>query len=664
MSLILIIAAAGLTGSSGLAAALLRRRPAAAQRLSTLLLVGGAGLGVAGAALALAVDGPAPAWTGRWEMPGASLALRVDPLSAIFLFPVLALPALGAIYGLGYWRQAERGAQAVRLQLFLGLVTGAMTLVCVAANALLFLAAWEVMALSGFFLVLTEHERPDAQRAAFVYLAAAHAGNLALFGLFALLGRLAGSYDFADMAGLPAVDPAAGWVFGLALVGFGLKAGLVPLHFWLPGAHAAAPSHVSAVMSGVLLKTGIYGLLRITGFFAAPPLAWGGWLLAAGVVSGVLGVAFALAQHDLKRLLAYHSVENVGIIAMGLGLALLGRAAGDPAMLVLGFAGAVLHVVNHATFKGLLFLGAGAVHHATGTRELDRLGGLGRAMPRTAALFLVGATAISGLPPLNGFASEWLVYLGSFRGLAGPAAPSPGLAILAAPALALVGGLAAACFAKVVGTTFLGQPRSAEAARGHEPPAAMLLPMAALALACAGIGLAPALWLPALTRAAAGWAGVPEPLLAGPAALATRAAWQVSLVALLLLAAAGLVALWRRRRLGAAQPSAPTWGCGYAAPTPRMQYTGSSFAESLVLRFGWALFPRKRVEPPVGLFPRRAAFDSHVPDTVLDVAILPAIRATTPRADRLRARLGSRVQAKVLLLLVGVLSLLGWLGWR
>jgi formate hydrogenlyase subunit 3/multisubunit Na+/H+ antiporter MnhD subunit len=662
VSLALVLVSSAQTAVSGLPAVLWRRRPLAGQRLSTAVMLCGAAAGLTGAALGMTA---APeAWTAPWPPAGASLSVRLDALSAFFLVPVLVLPALGSVYGLRSWPQAERGASSVRLQLFFGLLTGAMALVCLAANAILFLVAWEVMALSGFLLVLTEHERPETRRAAFVYLAAAHAGNLALFALFALLGRMAGSFEFSSMAGLRAADPLAGWAFGLALLGFGLKAGLVPLHFWLPGAHAAAPSHVSALLSGVLLKTGIYGLLRVTGFFEAPPLAWGGCLLAAGAASAVLGVAFALAQHDVKRLLAYHSVENVGIIAMGAGLALLGRAAGDPAMIALGFGGAVLHVVNHALFKGLLFLGAGAVHHATGTRELDRLGGLARSMPVTAALFLVGAAAISGLPPLNGFASEWLVYLASLRALSGRAPAPLGLAVLAAPALALTGGLAAACFAKVHGTVFLGHPRTEDARRAHEPPAAMLAPMAALALACAAIGLAPSLWLAPLARAAAAWSRRPVETLAGPAAQAAGWAWQASLVAVALLLLAALLWAWRRLRLGPAQPSAATWGCGYAAPTPRMQYTGSSFAASLVLRFRWAFQARTRLVPPTGLFPRHAAFDSHVPDTVLDATIVPALGWVTRRADSLRGHFGGRVQSKVLLGVLGLLGLLAWLALR
>jgi formate hydrogenlyase subunit 3/multisubunit Na+/H+ antiporter MnhD subunit len=659
MSLLLIIAASVLAATSGAWALAMRRSPALAQRLATGTLVLGAALGLAGAALALA--GESASWSAPWPTLRATFSLRVDALSAFFLLPVLALPALASVYGLGSWPQAAHGARSIRLQLYFGLVTSAMTLVCVAANAVLFLVAWEVMALAGFLLVFTEHEKPEAQRAAFVYLASAHAGNLALFALFALLGRLAGSFEFAAMAGLDGGGPLAGWVFGLALFGFGLKAGLVPFHFWLPGAHAAAPSHVSAILSGVLLKCGIYGLLRITGFFEKVPASWGGLLLAAGAVSAVLGVAFALSQHDVKRLLAYHSVENIGIIAMGLGLALLGRASGNPALVVLGFAGAVLHVVNHALFKGLLFLGAGAVHHATGTRELDLLGGLARTMPITAALFLVGAAAISGLPPLNGFASEWLVFLAAFQAVLAPGSGVASLAGLAAPALALVGGLAAACFAKVYGTIFLGHARSPHAERGHEASPPMLVSMAALAAACLAIGLFPAAWLPGLARAAADWSRLPLAALARPAEQAGRSAWQVSLVAGLLLLLVGLLAAWRRLRLGSAQPAAPTWGCGFTAPTARMQYTGSSFAEQLVVRFGWFFFPRTQVEPPAGLFPRRASFGSHVPDTILDLAILPALDSSVRASDRLRAGFGGRVQSKVLLLLLGLLGLLAWL---
>jgi formate hydrogenlyase subunit 3/multisubunit Na+/H+ antiporter MnhD subunit len=658
MSLALVIAGLALAAISGLVAALRRNDPARAQRAACLVLVAGAALGLAGAAATLSGHGGGT-FHARWSAPGGALALRLDALSAVFLLPIFGISGAGAVYGLAYFPQAERPGEALRLQIFYGLVTAGMALLVVAGDALLFLVGWEVMALSGFLLVLTEHTRPAAQRAAFVYLAAAHVGTLALFALFALLGHEAGSFDFARMAAAR-LAPGPG-VFLLMLLGFGLKAGLMPLHFWLPGAHAAAPSHVSALMSGVLLKTGIYGILRVSGLFAAPPAWWGFTVLAVGAVSAVLGVAFALAQHDLKRLLAYHSVENVGIIAMGVGLALLGRATGDATLAFLGFAGAALHVVNHALFKALLFYGAGAVDHACGTRELDVLGGLARAMPLTAGLFLLGAVAISGLPPLNGFVSEWLVYLGALRTLSA-GAPLLSFAVLAAPTLALVGGLAAACFAKVHGTVFLGQARSERPGRAHEVPGAMLGPMALLAAACVAIGLAPAAVVPALRRAAAAWTGLPPGAFLEPARSAAASAGTITLVsATLVLAALGALAWRRSRALPATETE--TWGCGYARPTARMQYTASSFAEMLTLRFGWVLFPRARVEPPRGPFPRRASFGSHVPDTVLDVALVPVLETASLAADRARRLHRGQVQGQALLVGLTLLALLAWLWW-
>ncbi len=655
MSIALVIAAIVLAASSGTLAVALRRWPDRAQRAASAALVGAAALGFSAAALAL-VRGPAEL-NAPWQVVGGAFSLRVDGLSALFLLPIFGVPAAGSIYGLGYFRQAVRGASSVRLQLWYGLATAAMALLVVAANAILFLVAWEVMALCGFLLVLTDHDRPETQQAAFVFLASAHVATLALFALFSVLGHAAGSFEFARMA-QAGISPSAA-VFLLMTVGFGLKAGLMPLHFWLPGAHANAPSHVSALLSGVLLKTGIYGILRVSGFFAAPPPWWGMALLAVGGVSAVLGVAFALAQHDLKRLLAYHSVENIGIIVMGIGLALLGRALGRPALMVLGFAGAALHVVNHATFKALLFCGAGAVDHACGTREIDVLGGLARAMPRTAVLFLVGAVAISGLPPLNGFVSEWLIYMGALDVLG--SAGSSAVAVLVAPVLALVGGLAAACFAKVHGTVFLGSPRSDRATRGHEAPASMLVPMAALAAVCVFIGLVPSAVFPALRGAAAEWGRIPAAVAGEPARAALSSAGILSLSAAALLLLVVALLAWRGRRVRAGGEShGETWSCGYSRPTARMQYTGSSFAEMLTLRFGWVLFPRARVSPPRGPFPRGASFSSNVPDTVLDVALVPLLRAGAGAAERARRFHRGQVQGQALLVALTVLALLAW----
>jgi hydrogenase-4 component B len=655
----LAISAAALAALSGLPGLLLWRRPALGQRLSAGALCLAAALGLAAAASVLAGGVPFVARV-EWHQPHASLALRLDALSALFLVPVLLVPALGSIYGLAYWPQARLGWRAVRLQLWYGLITASMAVVLLADNAMLFLFAWEVMAICGFFLVLADPERKDAQRAAWVYLVAAHVGTFAIFAFFSIVGSARGTFDFAGWQHLRSTGAAAAWLWVLALVGFGLKAGLVPLHFWLPGAHAAAPSHVSALMSGVLLKTGVYGILRSTGFFDPPPVSWGLALLALGVASGVLGVAFALAQHDLKRLLAYHSVENIGIIVMGAGLALVGRARAEPALVLLGFGGAALHVVNHALFKSLLFLGAGSVQHATGTRDIERLGGLGRAMPWTAGLFLVGAAAISGLPPLNGFVSEWLVVVGSVRALELPAGDRAAFAVVAAPALGLVGALAAACFVKVQGTVFLGQPRTAEAMGAHESPRAMLVPMGVLAVACVVVGAVPVLLLPALARGAAAWSGMPLSALAGPAATAGASAAGVSGVAFVLLALVGLLVLVRHRLRVEAAPRVDTWGCGYAYPTARMAYTGSSFAQILNQGFRWVLLPRVRFQPPRGPFPTSARFSTEPREAVLDLTILPWVRSYGQAASRVRAMLGGKIHFYALLVLATLVFILAW----
>jgi formate hydrogenlyase subunit 3/multisubunit Na+/H+ antiporter MnhD subunit len=649
------LALASLTGAvalpavSGLAAVALVRRPAAAQRATCALVGAGAVLGIA-AAVAVLAGGP---------VVGAALGLRLDGLGAFFLIPICAISGAGAIFGLRYHPQAEAGAASVRLQLFYGLAVAGMALLVAASHAVVFLVGWEVMALSNFFLVLTEHDRREVQRAAFLYLAATHVGTLALFAVFALLRHAVGSFDLAAVAQLPGESTEGTRVFLLALLGFGMKAGLMPLHFWLPPAHAAAPSHVSALMSGVVVKTGIYGLLRVTGMFDGVPAWWGLALLGAGAVSAVLGVALALAQHDLKRLLAYHTVENVGIIALGAGLALLGRARGEPALVLLGFAGAALHVVNHALFKSLLFLGVGAIQHATGTRELDRLGGLARPMRSTTVLFTLGAAAIAGLPPLNGFVSEWLVYLGFLDALGRP--DRLAFVAIGAPLLALVGGLAAACFAKVVGVAFLGTPRTPEAARAHEAPAVMLAPMAALAAACVAIGLAPALLVGPLARAAAGWARLAEGALARPAAHAFASGARVTLVSAALLAViAGAVALRRRRLAARGTDAAETWSCGFSAASPRVQYTGSSFAELLLRRFSWAVPVRPEGHAPEGPFPSAASFHTRVPDPVLDLALVPAANAYGWLAERARRLNVRRIQLQMLLVLATLGAVLAW----
>lgn len=629
---------------SGGVALLTVRRSHGGEYLALALVLAGCLAGTTATVAALATHTPLQLEL-PWPLPGGAFALLLDPVAAAFLLPVYLIVALAAIYGIGYWPHVRHPYNGPRLRLFFGTIAAALTLVLTARNGVLFLASWEVMAISGYFLITTENRVEETRRAGFLYLVLTHTGTLALFALFILLQHQTGSLIFPATATLAAGGTATA-IFLLALFGFGIKAGLMPLHLWLPGAHAAAPSHISALLSGVMIKSGIYGLVRITGFYADIPLWWGGTILALGVISGVLGVVFALAQHDLKRLLAYHSVENIGIIAIGLGLALLGRATGRPELVALGLAGALLHVINHGLFKSLLFFGAGAVIHATATRELDQYGGLLRKMPVTAYCFLGGAVAICGLPPLNGFVSEWFIYLGLFRSLESAELPLR-LATLAAPALALIGGLALACFVKVFGVTFLGLGRSAAVEDAHEAPPSMQLPMVVLLAVCLVVGVVPLCVAPLLDQAVANWRGVEA---VGPSLTAELAPvrW-LSLMALVLLALLVLLYRWQRRRAPAGEGTVPTWGCGFVRPTPRMQYTASSFADMLTGLFDWALRREQHLPRLEGPFPPPATFASHTPDTVLDRLTLPVSRQISLFATRLRARMQHGVSGLYLL---------------
>lgn len=587
---------------------------------------------IAGAVLGITVAWPIlfrdqNVWTFfPWPAAGNSV-LGVDALSAFFLVPVFLVGGLGSIYGLGYWPQRQHMGDGHKLRFFWGTLTAGMALLVISRHAMAFLLGWEMMALSAFFLVGTQNHRDECRRAAWIYLIATHAGTLTLFALFAMWRWATGSYDLAPVAHETMNLGVMNGLFFLALFVFGLKAGLMPLHFWLPGAHASAPSHVSAMLSGVVLKMGIYGLLRMLSLFTAPPPAWGTLILLLGAVSGLLGVVFAIGQHDLKRLLAYHSVENIGIILLGLGLAMLGRSGERPEWVALGLAGCLLHVWNHSLFKSLLFLCAGNVIRATHTRGINHLGGLARTMPWTAAMFLVGAVAICGLPPLNGFVSELFVYLGLLRTAVHDGAMSgsnaPGTAVLAAPVLAMIGALAVACFVKVYGAVFLGMPRSGTAAQAHEAPLTMCGPIFVLAACCALIGLAPVLVVPILDNVMASWmreTGVVLPSLGTIAPLGAVSAFSMALIVCV---ATLTMALALRKPVSR---GVGTWDCGFARPTSRMQYTASSFAQMIVAMFHWVLRPQEHRPDMGGNFPRPTKMHSHVDDAVLDRLLVPAGR--------------------------------------
>lgn len=637
--------------------------------------VGGAVLGCALAgipAVAALLGADHIAFRAPWNVPFASFSLGIDRLSGFFLVPILLLSALGAIYGSEYLQPYRTTRRLGPPWAFYNALVAAMALVVTARNGVLFLVGWEVMALASFFLVTFEDDKPEVRDAGWIYLVATHLGTACLLPFFLLLGTRAGSLDFDRLDQLSGLPPAlASTLFVLAIVGFGAKAGFMPLHVWLPEAHPAAPSHVSAVMSGVMIKTGIYGLIRFLPCLGEPQAWWGWVFVGIGLSSGILGVLFALAQHDIKRLLAYHSVENIGIIALGLGVGVVGQAIGSP-IAYLGYAGALLHVLNHALFKGLLFLAAGAVAHATHTRDMDALGGLGKAMPWTGAAFLVGCVAIVGLPPLNGFASEFLIYLGAVRDLAGSGVARGGAGaaplVLVMAGLALIGGLAAACFAKAYGAVFLGLPRSHECDRAREPGPAMRWPMAILAAACALIGLASpwvlAILEPVVRQAIGGTAGalirpIPgaEPVFAGTQQI-LLAITAVSAAFLVLVA---LLAFWRARLL-ADRPveTAPTWDCGYAAPTPRMQYTASSFAQPLVRLFGVALRTRRLAATLRWPFPDTVEFHTETPDVFRSRVFAPAYAFMRWGAGKLRWIQHGNLQLYVLYIALTVIVLLVW----
>jgi hydrogenase-4 component B len=608
-------------------------------------------------AIRAVLGAPAQSLRMAWDVPYGSFFLRLDALSAFFLLPIFLLCALAAIYGTEYL-ETYRGRKSLAPPwFFLNLLVASMMVVVLACNGVLFLMAWEIMALSSFFLVTFEDEKRATREAGWIYLVASHIGTAFLLVLFILLGKTNGSLDFDRIS----AASGAGVLFVIALVGFGTKAGFVPLHVWLPEAHPAAPSHVSAVMSAVMIKTGIYGLLRILTFLG-PMHAWWGWTLCAvGLSSGILGVLLALAQHDLKRLLAYHSVENIGIIALGLGVGIVGLSAGEPFVAVVGFAGGLLHVLNHSLFKGLLFFGAGNVAHATDTRDIDRLGGLLRRMPRTGATFLVGAVAISGLPPLNGFVSEFLIYVASFRGAVSPGAAGSVPILVTISGLALIGGLAVACFTKAFGIVFLGQPRSECAEHADEANLAMLAPGFVLAAGCVLIGLFGSSVVRSMGPLVSGATGLPPIQVARNLAEIATSLVRVGQFGALLIGMVGLLGLARtialaRRRV----TSAPTWDCGYASPSPRMQYTASSFAQPLTEGFGVLLQTHKVLTGVEGLFPQRAEFHSHTDDPYRSYIFQPLFQSISRSMAILRPLQQGKVQLYVLYIAVILLVLLLW----
>ncbi len=631
---------------------------AAGYLAAALLGLGGAGAGLAGVL----------GWTWRAALPAVlplgGIALEMDPLGGLFVALVAGAAVPASLAGLEHAREDRHGGLA-----YLGFI-GAMIALPLAANVLTFLLAWELMSLASYALVLQGGRSRESVRAAWVYAVMTHAGLGCLLAGMLLVGAWTGGFAFADWrAAAPGLAPGArGVAFALLGLGFAAKAGVIPLHVWLPLAHPAAPAHVSALMSGVMIKLGVYGLLRAgLDWLGGGPAWWGVTVMLAGTVSALVGVLYALVDHDLKRLLAFHSIENVGIILIGLGAGMTFRAAGRPDLGVLGVAAGLYHTLNHAAFKALLFLAAGAVLHGTGTRNMEELGGLIKRMPWTAAAFLVGSVAIAGLPPLNGFVSEWLTFQTLLQNLAVPRVGLNLAFTLALAGLALTAGLALACFVKAFGITFLALPRSTAAAGAREAGRPLRGAMTLLALACVALGLAPTLVLPVLARVAVPLAGASAPPPLGGAltlrvsddfaSLSTPVvAAALALAVVVPLAALTAVGVGRRQRIS------ETWGCGRLVQTARMEYTATAFANPFKRVFDFFYRPVRQldveVHPESRLFVRRIAYENPTLFLFEDWLYRPALDTLHRGALRLRAIQSGSANLYLLYILVALLALL------
>ena len=599
-------------------------------------------------------------------LPWLGTNFRLDALAAFFLIVVNLGAAAASLYGLGYGRH-ETAPHRV-LPFFPAFLAG-MNLVVLAADAFTYLLAWEFMSLASWALVVTHHHDPENTRAGYIYLIMASFGTLALLLAFSLLAGPEGHYAFAAMRGATHTPFVTGLVLGLILLGAGSKAGLVPLHVWLPLAHPAAPSHVSALMSGVMTKVAIYGFIRIVFDLLGEPNWWAAVIvLVLGGITAVMGVLYALMEHDLKRLLAYHTVENIGIIFIGLGLAMAFNANGLTTAAALALTAALFHVFNHSVFKSLLFFGAGAVLTATGERDMEHLGGLIHRMPKTAFCFLVGCAAISALPPLNGFVSEWLTFQAI---LLHPDLPQWGLKI-AVPAvgalLALSAALAAACFVKAFGISFLGRPRTAAAAEAREVDGASLTAMYVLSALCLLAGVLPGLVIDGLAPVALTLTGARMPVQIGLDWLTVvpiaqgLSSYNGLLVFLFIAGSAWLTAAAIHRFASRASRRGPAWGCGFIEPAANTQYTAGSFAQPIRRVFGTLVFRARETVtmPPPGAM-EAAHFAVEMRDPVWDSMYAPiatAVRYTADRLNVLQFLTIRRYLSLVFVLLVALLLVL------
>jgi hydrogenase-4 component B len=584
-------------------------------------------------------------------IPYLVFAVRLDPLASFFVLTISLTGLAASIYAMGYLKEFHGRVSVSALAAMTNGFLLAMTLVVIADNGFFFLIAWELMSLVSYFLVVTEHEKADVRYAGFFYLVMTHVGTVFVILTYLILFQSGGSFSFEAFRHpeQPLPEGMRTLVFLAALVGFGTKAGIVPLHVWLPYAHPAAPSHISALMSGVMIKTAIYALIRVYFDFlgAQFPWWWGFVVLLVGTTSALLGVMYALMEHDLKRLLAFHSVENIGIILLGIGAGMIFQTYGLKEFAALGLLAGLYHTINHAMFKALLFMGAGSLLYATHTGNMEEYGGLLRRMPWTGLFFLIGAVSISALPPTNGFVSEWLVFQTLFLSVQLPALFLKLMLPIAAALLALTGVLALACFAKAFGISFLALPRSSHARHAEEIPVAMRIGMGILALLCVGLGLAPMIVVPVLDRITGPLTGVSigDKVLALDGWALAPVDVQFSSVSPpmlgVMLIACGLLGLLLAYVIGGrlVKRYYKTWGCGINL-SPRMEYTATGFVQPIKRVFSTIYQPTIKLETEFleesRYFAKRRRFEFYIEPVFEKYLYDPAINVFVGIADRLR----------------------------
>ena len=593
-------------------------------------------------------------------LPLGPATMTLDAVSAFFALPVLILGPVAAAYfaATTFADKRDKGFCCF----FFNLLVSAMLMLLCSANAILFLMAWEIMSVAAFFLITHRDEIATARNAGWRFLVASHIGTAGLFLLFALLSGSANSFEFStfSVASLPGGFDTA--IFFLALFGFGVKVGLLPLHVWLPDSYTFADAHVSAVLSGAMSKMGFYGLIRVMMFFPVYHELWGWTMAVGGLLTGVFAIITALAQSDIKKVIAYSSMENAGIILMALGCAVLAMVWKQPAMAFAAFAGALFHILNHSICKGLLFLGSGVVFFGTGTRKLEAMGGLAQKMPFSALVFGIGSAAIAGLPPFNNFISEFIIFLAGLKSAAIGASPALLLSAIILAGLGLIGGLAAACFARTFGLVFLGASRSDKKNEPEEVCLSVKLPMGILTVALLVVAFSGPWLIQPVTVvvnkivAVANVPFLPEDVALVADPLRTVSAFSLALFVLAILG-------WQIRRRYFSEGDVEgrgTWDCGFAAPDARIQYTSSSFSQPVIEVFSSIIRPYRYGEKVAGLFPSHASFRTDSPDSLLRYLFAPLFSFIDRSFIPLRGLQHGRLHLYICYVAITLLLLLIW----